>query len=353
MRQFLSLVFALTLSLSLQADELSLPLAKLMRSPGPIKLRDLADEYALSLPVPERWQVKSAVLVLDFTYSNALVAKRSQLRVQVNGLTIAQWRLDPKTGRRIETVPLPPELLLSGYNELRFLAAQHYTEDQCEANTAPELWTELDPVKSHLVLNYELAPLPLSLAHLAEIFDKKQPEAKIVFLFPDLALGESELAVGSLIAQGIGLRLEYAPFSFTLAQAEPKAGTGPVRFVLPKDQDGVLIGTRERLAPLLDPQLAARIGGPYLGLFSDPQAPGRALLIVSVRNEGEVRQAALAFALMEFPLPDTQDTVIAGLDFEPFLPYQAQAALLPHRTYTFGAAWLCHCHLPRRCPFAV
>lgn len=336
MRQFLSLALALTLSFSLQADELLLPLAKLMHSPGPIKLRDLADESALSLPIPERWQVKSAVLALDFTYSNALVAKRSQLRVQVNGITVAQWRLDPKAGRRIETIPLPPELLLSGYNELRFLAAQHYTEDQCEANTAPELWTEIDPVKSHLVLKYEMAPPPLSLARLAEIFDKKQPEAKIAFLFPDLALSESELAVGSLIAQGIGLRLEYAPFGFALGQAEPKPNIGPIRFVLPKDQDSVLIGTRERLAPLLDPQLVARIGGPYLGLFVDPQAPGRLLLIVSGGNEDEVRQAALAFALMEFPLPDAQETVIASVDFEPFLPYQAQPALLPNRTYTLA-----------------
>ncbi len=290
----------------------------------------------MSLPVPARWQVKSARLVLDFTYSGALVATRSQLRVQVNGVTLAQWRLDPRSARRLETVSIPPELLVAGYNELRFSVAQHYTEDQCEANASPELWTEIDPLKSHVWLEYTLVNPRLSLAFLGDSFDKKLPQAQVTLLFPELALDEWELSVGSLIAQGIGLRLEYAPFSLALAEVQPRPGSELLRLTLPQGQDSVLVGTRERLAPFLDPKLLSRITGPYLGLFADPKAPERVLLIVSGRNPGELRQAALAFALMRFPLPDAQETVIAEANFRQFQPYEALPVLQPNHTYTLS-----------------
>ncbi|GAB6067208.1 cellulose biosynthesis cyclic di-GMP-binding regulatory protein BcsB [Methylothermus subterraneus] len=336
MRRFLSLMLALAfMSLNAQSAELSLPLAKLMRSPGPIELRDQADEYALSLPVPERWQVKSARLVLEFASSNALVAERSQLRVQVNRVTVAQWRLEPKATKRIETVSIPPELLVAGYNELRFSAAQHYTKEHCEAYASKELWTEIDPARSRVVLEYAASPPPLSLARLAAVFDKKLPQIQAALLYPN-PLDEADLIAGGLIAQGIALRSEYAPFGFALAQAEPELGPGPIRLAWPKEQDAVLIGARERLAPYLDPQLLARITGPYLGLFADPRTPGQVLLVVSGQTAAEVRQAALAFALLRFPLPDAHETVIAKVDFAPFLPYQALPALLPGHTYTFA-----------------
>ncbi len=307
-----------------------------MPSPESIELRQLADEYTLSLPVPERWQVKRARLILDFTSSNALVARRSQLRVQVNGVTVSQQRLEPNLARQVAVVPIPPELVVAGYNSLRFLAAQHYTEDQCEAIQAPELWTQIDPLNSRLVLEYTEAPSSLSLARLTEIFDPKLPELRVALLFPEQALGEQDLLAGSLIAQGIALKLAYAPFSFTLGQAEPEPGSGTVRLRWPKEQDAVLIGAREDLSPYFDPQLTARIVGPYLGLFANPKAPERVLLVVSGRSDDEVRQAALAFALMRFPLPDAQETVIAQLDFAPFLPYQALPAVAPKSTYTLA-----------------
>lgn len=305
-----------------------------MPAPSQIKLYNLADEYTLSLPVPARWRLQSAALKLDFVTSSALVAKRSQLRIQVNGVTIAQWQPDPHKLRRIETVSIPLELLLAGYNELRFLAAQHYTEDQCEANTSPELWTEINPATSSVKFEYALAPLPLSLARLTEVFDPKSPEANIALMFPSLNLSEQELIAGSLIAQGIGLRLKYAPFTLTLVQAVSQPNRA-LRLALPKDQDAVLIGTNEQLKALLAPEILSHINGPYLGLFANPEAP-TVLLVVSGRTPDEVRQAALAFALMNFPLPDAPETVIAQGDFEALWPHRTLPMLQPNRTYTLA-----------------
>jgi hypothetical protein len=333
MERFL-VAFVLTLN-STWAAELSLPLAKLMPSPESIELRRLADEYTLSLPIPERWQVKRAKLILDFIASNAL-SKRSQLRIQVNGVTVFQQRLEPNSARQVAVVSIPPALLVAGYNSLRFLVAQHYTEDRCEANDAPELWTQIDPVNSSVVLEYTETPPPLSLARLSEIFDPKLPHVEVALLFPERALSEQELLAGSLVAQGVALKARYAPFSFSLDQAALEGGSETVRLRLPKDQDAVLIGTRERLAPYFDPQLTARIVGPYLGLFANPKAPTRVLLVVSGRSDDEVRQAALAFALMRFPLPQAQETVIEQLDFAPFLPYQALPGVQPRASYTLA-----------------
>ena len=137
-----------------------------MIRPEAIRLENMAGEFALSFPVPERHRVRSANLVLDFVYSDALIATRSQLRIQVNGVTVAQWRLRPGATHRQESVDIPPELLLSGYNELRFFTAQHYTDKQCEAPASPELWTEINALQSRLEFQYDLEPAALSLAKL-------------------------------------------------------------------------------------------------------------------------------------------------------------------------------------------
>lgn len=300
-----------------------------------IRLRNLTDDYRLFFPLPDRYQIAQAELTLDFMNSNALIASRSQLQVQVNGVTVAQWRLAPNLPHRLETVTIPPELLVAGYNELRFLTAQHYTEKQCEAVVSPELWTEINPLASHLTLRYRLRPAPLSLARLSELFDQKLPGATIRLLFPSSDLTETELEWGGLIAQGIGLRLEYAPFRMELGQAEANTLDGPIKIAAPKDRDLILVGVRDHLAPFLSLKVLANITGPYIGLLAAPANLERFVLVISGRNVQEVRLAALAFSLWSFPLPDVSQTVVHTVQLDPPLPYQGIPILQPSHAYTF------------------
>ncbi|GAB4356647.1 MAG: hypothetical protein Kow0060_09450 [Methylohalobius crimeensis] len=314
-----------------------------MTYPEQIRLRNVADDYRLSLPISNRHEITQAKLTLDFMNSNAMVSTRSQLRIQVNGVTVAQWRLSPDRPHQLNTIDIPPQLLVAGYNELRFLTAQHYTEEQCEAAISSELWTEINPIISHLTLRYRLRPPSLSLARLPELFDKKASQTTIRLLFPTMDLNSNELEWGGLITQGIGLRLDYAPFHLELGTAETETTDGPVQITPSENRDLVLIGVRDRLTPFLNTQVLTHITGPYLGLFPAPpllkndgtrQASSRFVLVVSGRDPQEVKLASKAFSLLNFPFPDTQETVFHGVHLDPPTPYQGIPALQPHHTYT-------------------
>ncbi len=306
-----------------------------MTKPGSIELRNLGDEYRLSFPVPDRYQVERATLIVDFTHSNALVRSRSQLRVRINGVTVAQWHLGGNSFHRIEKLVIPPELLLNGYNELQFQTAQHYTNDQCEAPDSPELWLEINPVRSQLEFQYQLKPAFLSLARLSSLLDKKLPESTIQLLFPSRQLIEDEWNWGGLVTQGIALRLDYAPFRLQLGRLEVKEQKFPVNLNVSQGRDSIIIGDRVKLAPYLAEETLAKITGPYLGLFPAPDAPERFVLLISGKDAREVGQAVLAFSLLNFPLPDERETVIRSIQMDLVLPYQGYPALEPEGTYTF------------------
>ncbi len=305
-----------------------------MMRPDSIRLKNLSDEYRLSFPLPRRHRISQARLVLDFTHSNVLVPSRSQLRVRVNGVTVGQWRLRPEQARRRVSLDIPPELLLEGYNELQFLSALHYTDKQCEAAASPELWAEIDPLRSRLEFRYDLRDAPLSLAGLSSLFDKKLPPQTVALLLPAAEPDEEDLNLGGLAVQGIALRYDYAPFGLELGRLVAASAEGPLRFAVPAARDVVVIAERGKLAAFVSPAVAERIGGPYLGLFPAPGNPGRFVLILSGNDAAEVREAVRAFAWMNFPLPDAPETVIRSVRLRPPQPYQGFPALEPGGAYS-------------------
>src|SRR3569623_3540583 len=68
-------------------------LSRFMARDEHILLRNSSSDYVLFVPVSARWQVRRAGLHLEFSYSNALVAGRSQLIVSLNQRRVAQLPL--------------------------------------------------------------------------------------------------------------------------------------------------------------------------------------------------------------------------------------------------------------------
>ncbi len=315
---------------------ITLPLAKMMTRPERIILRHTSDDYTLHFPLSPRHQPKSVHLHLDFTHSNALISSRSQLRVQVNGITIGQRHLSPPDTHKIVDLAIPPELLVAGYNELRFRVTQHYTEAHCEDPTSPELWTEIDTVHSHLSLEWRPRSLAPRLSDLGRLIDPKIPAYRFRLLLPNAELGDEQLQWGGLIAQGVALKRDYAPFELALARPEPAQSDGTTLRMNPPGDDAALVGTRQQLRPFLSESLYRAIQGPYLGIFPAPGQREHFVLVVSGASSEEVKQAAAAFALSNFPLPDTAATQIRRIQTSPPEPYAAIPAVEADTAYRFA-----------------
>lgn len=278
-------------------------LARLMSRDEAIRLRHAWDTYALSLPVSARHQVLKARLHLELTHSNVLVGRRSQLKVQLNGWHVAQLKFDPEHPHVEAEIPLPADRFKPGYNQLGFQVAQHYTEAQCESPQAPELWTEIDSVKSRVVLEWTPTQEAPTLAGLDRLYDETLRDLRVNIVQATPAVNDKQRSWGSWVAQGIALRLRYAPFRiFPGRWQEDAAG------------DRVLIGRREDLAAYLPKAMLERITGPYLAVRPYPANPGAIELVLSGRDDAEVSQAAQAFTRLRLPFPDSADVVISALD---------------------------------------
>ena len=321
---------------SLQAKILEIPLAKIMTRPEAIQLHGVEDFYELSLPVSARHRIDKSRLVLDFRHSNVLVPSRSQLRVRVNGITIGQFVLNPKSPRQLETMEFPPELLTPGYNRIEFSVAQHYTDQQCEAPDSPELWSEIDSLRSKFILEASPKMLKPTLAQLEDLFDEHLLEFPLQILMPKITT--QSLQWGALATQGIALRLNYRTpkLYFSPPPLRPASESGPAGLDFASlSHDAILIGTKNELQLWLPENVHGAIQGPYLHIMAQPGQSERLLLVISGNNDQEVTQAAQAFALLNYPFPDTQSTVIHSLD----LPSMARAnppLVKTDATYSFA-----------------
>ncbi|BCX88696.1 cellulose synthase operon protein B [Methylomarinovum tepidoasis] len=338
MKAFIRLMFLLCLLQTATAKPLVLPLASMMTRSEAIVLRQVTDDYVLHFPVSSRRHLLAARLHLDFTHSNVLVGSRSQLRVQINGVTVGQWRLQPQETHRIVELSLPTTLLVPGYNEIRLAAALHYTDVHCEDPSSPELWLEINPVKSHLTLEQEPASIRPSLAELPTLIAPTVGEDYAIrLLMPGTDLSERQLSWGALVTEGIALRRDYAPFRLALASPVPATDLPADTAVrLRGNEDTILIGTREQLRSLLGETVHARIRNAYLGLFPLPQHPEHFVLVVSGTTPEEVERAGRAFALLNFPLPDSAETLVEDVELDTLLDYQAIPATLPDTTFRFS-----------------
>ena len=315
---------------SVAANQTEISLAMLGNLSGPLRLAGAAAARSMSIPLSARERARDATLHLVVSNSVSLLMARSQLAVRVNDHTIAQFQLSPSQPETTADIHVPIDLLRPGYNALTFAVAQHSTEN-CEDPNSPELWTEIDTTASTLRMQTELKPLTPTLATLPDLIDPKQWSTRSIAIVsatrPD---NEQRATNGGLLAQGIALRLRYLSATPRVLDAQPGAGAGmvPGLALAPlAGSDVLLIGSRDALRRYVDPQIAARIVGAFLGVYPNPDDPRHFVVLVSGRDDAEVNRAARAFAHSELPLPRRSELVIGAFD-ESTLPPSSAAKTL-------------------------
>lgn len=319
-------------------------LSKFMVADDQIIIRNASGSYDLSFPISDRIIPDSAVLNLFFTNSNILINNRSQLIVYINDFILGQIKLDPVNNTTEAKFKIDKAYLRQGYNKISFKAAQHYTDSQCEDWSAPELWTHLDATKSTLDLTYHQVPIIEKLSIINSLINDRLGEYSFSIIRGDQTVSDDYLNWGGLIAQGVKLRLKYVPMKIHEQYAIPNTtsieGGGVGRFNIGNTElghDAFLVGNKEQLSQLIPQDVLQAIQGPYLGLFRQDADPAHFFLVVSGRNNDEVKMAAKSFALLDAPFPAAQQTVISDLMLPDANSVLAKQSILSARSYRFSA----------------
>lgn len=255
--------------------------------------------------------VTGAQLLLNYSYSPALLADLSQINVLVNDEVAASLPL-PKEGAgtaQQAVVQIPPHLITE-FNRLRLQFIGHYSMS-CEDPLHSSLWakisntSELKVQVSPILLKDDLSVLPLP------FFDKRDArQVNLPFVFAT-APDNATLEAAATLSSWFGAMASYRGATFPTAYGTiPAKGNAIVLVLSPNavDVNGVKV---------------AQATGPTLNLIANPNDPQGKLLIVSGRDGAELKRAATAVALGN-PVLAGSSVVIDKLEsLAPRRPYDA------------------------------
>lgn len=311
------------------------------QSAGTDALADIQGDYAVSLAQFNRYAqwdlrgvdgrrgvvfglrqdeiIEGLELDLAYRHSDALLQDLSQLNVVLNGEVVASHPIaetQADAGRL--QIPLPLAHLRP-YNYLELQLIGHYTMG-CENPMHPDLWARIDD-SSRLVFDVRKRVLPDDLGLLpAPIFDPRDVRGLEV----PFVLGQpsgKRLEAAGIVASWLGALAGYRGATFSAHES-----------VLPTQGHAIVVlGAGESLPGLSLP--AAQ--GPTVAMRSNPHDPAGKLLIITGRNDDEIRSAAVSLALGAEALSGSTATV-AHIHDQPRKPYDAPNWLPSDRPVKLG-----------------
>ncbi|KJR40654.1 Cellulose synthase BcsB, bacterial [Candidatus Magnetoovum chiemensis] len=325
-------------------------------------IKDNTDKYEFKLSIPERWQVKQALLTFSYSNSSSLIKSRSQLVFQIGNNPLAQIALDPLSPQGVMTVPIPGRLLTSGYHPFSFSVSQHSVENNCEDPTAPELWTLVELSEATVDFDFTLKPVPARISAVSDfLFDPKNPSAPPVnLIFPDISdtkpedkntkpvnldsnssdqntksiVGNIQSTDGymkhvGLAAAGVALRYDYREVNF---HSSGKIEVG---------MDNLIIGNdnfvKATLADYDLPENIVDIKGPTLMVRSLKDDIYHCLAVITGKTPDEVLIAAKAFSLLSLPLPDSPSALVKDIQIPKISSYTLKNGLEQGKIYTLSS----------------
>ena len=254
-----------------------------MGGTGGINLRGTEGETTLNFSLRGDEVVESADLRLDYTFSPALLADLSHLKVYLNDELLQTLALPKENLGKPQHIRIPIDpRYFADYNKLRLQFIGHYTME-CEMPSHSSLWANLSD-ESRLTLQLRQLQLPNDLAQLPLPFfdprDNRKLQAQFVYA---AGADATTLKAAGIVAAWLGKQAGYRGTSFT-AQIDQ----------LPSNH-GIVFATNAQRPPALRNLPAVEV--PTLRLIDHPTAPAAKLLLVLGKDSAQLETAAQALAM--------------------------------------------------------
>ncbi|MCC8404097.1 cellulose biosynthesis cyclic di-GMP-binding regulatory protein BcsB [Paraburkholderia sp. MMS20-SJTN17] len=288
----------------------------------PLQLRGVDAQNGIAFSVRGDEVVTGATLHLIYSYSPALLANLSQLKVLINGEVAATLPLPHEQAGMLvaREISIDPRFI-TDFNHLNLQLIGHYTT-ACEDPANSSLWatvsnaSSLDLTYSALATKPELAALP------QPFFDRRDVRRlELPFVFAQKP-GNATLEAAGIVASWFGSLAGYrgAVFPAQLDNA-PLAGNAVVFATSDQHPAGVTI---------------PEITGPTIAVVErDASARGKLLLVLG-RDEAELKTAAKSLGIGHSTLSGTSATITSLNEITPRVPYDAPNWLPTDRPVRFG-----------------
>jgi hypothetical protein len=288
----------------------------------PLQLRGTDGQNGVAFSVRSDEVVTGAILHLVYSYSPALLANISQLKVLVNGEVAATLPVPREQAGMLvaRDVSIDPRFITE-FNHLNVQLIGHYTTS-CEDPANSSLWATVSNASSLDLTYASLASKPDLAALPQPFFDRRDVRRlELPFVFPQKP-GAATLEAGGIVASWFGALAGYrgAIFPAQLDNA-PLSGNAVVFATDDQRPAGVTIPA---------------ISGPTIAVV-DREAPARGkLLLVLGRTEAELKTAAKALGIGQNTLTGPSATITQLNELAPRAPYDAPNWLPTNRPVRFG-----------------
>lgn len=287
-----------------------------------LNLRGIEGSDSVNFDVRTDRVVTGARLNLEYSYSPALIAEMSQLNVLVNDQVAASIALPKETAGspQKQVVQIPPHLI-TDFNRLTLQLIGHYTM-QCEDPQHSSLWAKVSNASE---LQLDLAPLalPNDLALLpAPFFDRRDAQRlELPFVFADTP-DSAKLEAASAVASWFGGQASYRGAHFPVLFGE-----------LPAQGNAIVLVTGDQAPGGLTLEAPAK---PGLRVLTNPNDPNGKLLVISGRDEQQLKQAAVALVSGSRVMKGEQASIDGVSQLRPRKPYDAPNWLPSDRPVQLG-----------------
>ncbi|AWN44756.1 cellulose biosynthesis cyclic di-GMP-binding regulatory protein BcsB [Methylobacterium durans] len=239
------------------------------------------EEDTLQFPVflTEAQARGPARLRVSYLSAISVAPEVSELTGLVNGTKVGWTRIQAPGAVKVVEFTLPEGLLKGGYNAVSFMASQRHRVD-CSTGATYELWTQIDPSRSGLVV----APASdLDLRSLAALEPDESGALPVgIVLTEKPSLERLERMIGAVQAVALVGRLARPAVTF----GPPLSGRTGVNLV---------VGTAAEIRGVEGVEELGPITGPKLALLP-PRANRAPVLVVAGANDADIRQAIATLA---------------------------------------------------------
>ena len=309
------------------------------RSPAVGNAFHLRGDYAearLGFTRPQNWKLQSAKALVRFQHSPALIPSLSNLTLRVNGTSVASVPLNRQSSEIGNVLFDIPAKLIQDYNQITFVAQQHYSADCKEENpNAPVLWTEILP-DSQLIFDYKPQSFPLDFNRYPyPFFDKLSLDANQFAYLQPRSFSDSWLTTAARYSTHLGRLAKFQSLDTRLIKSIDEAK---------ESERLVIIGTPEEQPSLYDLELPFEINDnqvldgnsnalpPDVGvLMATTTEDSGALILVATGNGPEGVKKAVQFLVQpqDRQLISGQAIIVDTLTSMPSPPSRKWPGYLP------------------------
>ncbi|WP_170850294.1 MULTISPECIES: cellulose biosynthesis cyclic di-GMP-binding regulatory protein BcsB [unclassified Beijerinckia] len=218
---------------------------------------------------------------IGFLSAVSVMPEASYLTLMINDQTVGRTNITGSRGVRTAVFDIPDGLMKAGFNSIRIMAEQRHRVD-CSLQATYELWTQIDPTQTGLVLSGSGAVT--NIAELAALPVDEQGAMPIRAVIP----GKTSVAGIDRVIRATQMLALYGRFQQTVVDVGPLA-------------DGIhginlAIGTIAEIGSLLGPMNVGQVLGPRVVIV--PASGGkRTTVVFTGRTDEDVNAALRQFAI--------------------------------------------------------